>query len=164
MKQVFEVSFVCLGNICRSPLAHGVFETLLAREGLDNVILSSSAGTSHWHVGQMADPRMRETAKRKGIVLKNRARQFQPKDFNQFDLVLAMDQSNFSRLEEMAPGKVPDHQLKLFRSFDPESNGEMDVPDPYYGGERGFENIFQIIERTCPKILEFIKSRFPIPK
>ena len=159
MKKVFKVSFVCLGNICRSPLAHGVFETLLKREGMDNAIFSSSAGVSHWHIGEPPDLRMQETAKSKGIVLNSLGRQFQPRDFTEYDLVLAMDHSNLAALRKMHPGGAPDDQLMLFRVFDPESNGDLDVPDPYYGGQQGFENVFRMVDRTCPKILAHIKSR-----
>ncbi len=160
MKEIVEVNFVCLGNICRSPLAHGVFQNLITRAGLDDKILVSSTGTSSWHTGDPPDNRMRLTAQNKGIQLKNRARQFQSKDFDRFDLVLAMDRSNLSELRELAPKSISEDQLMLFRTFDPKSNGDLDVPDPYYGGERGFETVFQIVERTCPPLLKYIKSRF----
>ena len=157
MKQVFEVSFVCLGNICRSPLAQGVFESLVAREGLGDQILTSSAGVSGWHTGQPPDARMRETARQKGIQINSRARQFKPADLDRSDLVLAMDQTNLSALEQM--GGASDKKLRLFRSFDPMNNGDLDVPDPYYGGNQGFEYVYHIVARTCPKILEFIRPR-----
>jgi protein-tyrosine phosphatase len=101
---------------------------------------------------------MRLTAQNKGIQLKNRARQFQSKDFDRFDLVLAMDRFNLSELRKLAPKSFSEDQLMLFRTFDPKSNGDLDVPDPYYGGERGFETVFQIVERTCPPLPKHIKS------
>jgi protein-tyrosine phosphatase len=101
---------------------------------------------------------MRQTAQSKGIQLRSRARQFQRKDFRQFDLVLAMDESNLANLEEIAPTTLPKHKLMLFRSFDPESDGNLDVPDPYYGGARGFEEVYQVVERTCPPLLDYIKA------
>ena len=160
MDEIVEVSFVCLGNICRSPLAQGVFQDLVNREKLDHKIIVTSAGTSSWHIGDLPDERMRQKAQSKGIQLENRARQFQSKDFYQFNLVLAMDQSNLAKLKEMAPRKLPEGKIMLFRSFDPESNGDLDVPDPYYGGSQGFETVYQMVERTCPPLLDYIKSRF----
>lgn len=155
----FNICFVCLGNICRSPLAQGVFERLVESEGLQDKILTASAGTGDWHVGAPPDRRMSETARIKGISLKNRAKQFQAVDFNRFDLVLAMDRHNKIELENLCSPSVAENRLKLFRSFDAEANDDLDVPDPYYGGAGGFENVFQIVHRTCPNILDFAKSR-----
>ena len=160
MSEVVEVSFVCLGNICRSPLAQGVFQDLVNREKLEHKITISSAGTSSWHIGDPPDQRMCQTAQSKGIQLKSRAQQFQRKDFDQFNLVLAMDQSNFAKLEKMAPDTLPENKLMLFRSFDPENKDGLNVPDPYYGGAKGFEAVYQMVERTCPPLLDYIKSRF----
>ena len=160
MSKIAEISFVCLGNICRSPLAQGVFQDLVNREKLDQKIFISSAGTSNWHIGSLPDERMRQTAKSKGIKLESRAQQFQSKDFNKFSLILAMDQSNLIRLSEIAPNALPPDKLMLFRSFDPESNDDQDVPDPYYGGAKGFEEVYSMVKRTCPPLLNYIKSRF----
>ena len=160
MDENVEVSFVCLGNICRSPLAQGVFQNLVDREKLDHKIIISSAGTSSWHIGDPPDQRMCQTAQSKGIQLKSRAQQFQRKDFDQFNLVLAMDQSNLAKLKEIAPDALPEDKLMLFRSFDPESNGDLNVPDPYYGGTKGFEAVYRMVERTCPPLLDYIKSHF----
>ena len=155
----FSICFVCLGNICRSPLAQGVFQRLLDDEGFAAKISISSAGTGNWHVGAPPDRRMLATAKQKGIQLNNRAKQFLPTDFKRFDLVLAMDRDNLMELERLESPSAAKNQLKLFRSFDAEANGNLDVPDPYYGGAAGFENVFNIVQRTCPEILEFAKSR-----
>ena len=160
MSKFFEISFVCLGNICRSPLAQGIFQDLVNREKLDQKIFVSSAGTGYWHIGSLPDERMRQTAKSKGIILNSRAQQFQSKDFNRFNLVLAMDHSNLARLAEIAPSNLPPDKLMLFRSFDPENYGNLDVPDPYYGGAKGFDAVYQIVKRTSPKILAHIKSQF----
>ena len=160
MNEVVEVSFVCLGNICRSPLAQGVFQDLVNREKLDQKIIVTSAGTSSWHIGDLPDERVRQIAQSKGIQLESRARQFQSKDFDRFNLVLAMDHSNLAKLEEIAPSTLSSDKLMLFRSFDPESNGDLDVPDPYYGGAKGFEEVYQMVARTCPPLLDYIKSRF----
>ena len=126
----------CLGNICRSPLAQGVFEALVKQEGLQDRIIIGSAGTSHWHVGGPPDPRMQQTARQHGIHLNSRARQFQAADFKRMELVLAMDQSNLNVLQQMRP-----------------------EADPYYGGDKGFETVFQMIERTCPKVLQHLQTK-----
>ena len=160
MSKIAEISFVCLGNICRSPLAQGVFQDLVNREKLDQNIFISSAGTGNWHIGNLPDERMRQTALSKGIKLESRAQQFQSKDFNRFNLILAMDHSNLIRLSEIAPSSLPPDKLMLFRSFDPESNDDQDVPDPYYGGAKGFEEVYSMVKRTCPPLLDYIKSRF----
>jgi len=159
MNSTVEVCFVCLGNICRSPLAQGVFEALVKQEGLQDRIIIGSAGTSHWHVGGPPDPRMQQTARQHGIHLNSRARQFQAADFKRMDLVLAMDQSNLSVLQQMRPEAELHDKLLLFRSFDPENNGDLEVPDPYYGGDKGFETVFQMIERTCPKVLQHLQTK-----
>jgi len=153
-----HVCFVCLGNICRSPLAHGVFENLLKNQGLEDIIQVSSAGTGHWHVGNPPDRRMQATAEKHGISMDTLAEQFLPSDFKRFDLVLAMDESNMAVLESYSAKHKADGKLRLFRSFDPESNGDLDVPDPYYGGDNGFELVYQMVHRTCPEILKFLKA------
>jgi protein-tyrosine phosphatase len=158
----FNINFVCLGNICRSPLAQGVFEHLVEQEGLTEKIIIASAGTGNWHVGSPPDQRMSATAKRNGIQLNNKAKQFRSEDFGNFDLVLAMDRSNFSDLKNIKGSSPTSDQLKLFRSFDPEAIEDLNVPDPYYGGSRGFEEVFNIVHRTCPEILKFAKSRLTL--
>jgi protein-tyrosine phosphatase len=160
MSKIAEISFVCLGNICRSPLAQAIFQDLVNREKLDQKIFISSAGTGNWHIGNLPDERMRQTAQSKGIKLESRAQQFQSKDFNRFNLILAMDHSNLIRLSEIAPSPLPPNKLMLFRSFDPESNDDQNVPDPYYGGAKGFEEVYSMVKRTCPPLLDYIKSRF----
>ena len=163
MSRVVEISFVCLGNICRSPLAQGVFQDLVNQKKLEQKIIVTSAGTGGWHIGDLPDERMRRTAQSKGIQLESRARQFQSADFNRFNLVLAMDHSNLARPEEIAPSNLSPEKLMLFRSFDPECNGNQDVPDPYYGGAKGFEEVYSMVKRTCPPLLDYIKSRFLSP-
>ncbi len=156
---MIHVCFVCLGNICRSPLAQGVLEQLVTNEGLGDRIQISSAGTGNWHVGSPPDNRMQKTANKYGVQLNSRGQQFQPEDFFELDLVLAMDYSNLAVLEEICPNPKEAEKLRLFRSFDPEAGGDLDVPDPYYGGGKGFEIVYQMVDRTCPKILEFLKTQ-----
>ena len=157
MNSTVEVCFVCLGNICRSPLAQGVFEALVKEEGLQDRIIISSAGVSAWHVGNPPDGRMQQTARDHGILLNSRARQFQSSDFEQMDLVLAMDHSNLSALKQMSTESELQDKLFLFRSFDPQHNNDLEVPDPYYGDGKGFETVYQIVDRTCPKVLDHLK-------
>ena len=159
MNSTVKVCFVCLGNICRSPLAQGVFEALVKEEGLQDRIIISSAGVSAWHVGNPPDGRMQQTARDHGILLNSRARQFQSSDFEQMDLVLAMDHSNLSALKQMSAEPELQDKLFLFRSFDPQHNNDFEVPDPYYGGGKGFEKVYQIIDRTCPKVLDHLKAQ-----
>ena len=155
---MIHICFVCLGNICRSPLAEGVFKSLIQQEGLQEEIRVSSAGVGSWHIGELPDERMLQTAQKNGIQLTSRARQFQPEDFEETDLILAMDRSNLTALEQMCPSPVAIEKIRLFRFFDPLAEGDLDVPDPYYGGNQGFDNVFEMVNRTCPMILDFIRK------
>ncbi|MBI4388864.1 MAG: low molecular weight phosphotyrosine protein phosphatase [Nitrospinae bacterium] len=159
-RKIVNVCFVCLGNICRSPLAQGLFARLVAAEGLAGRVHIESAGTGDWHVGKLPDSRMQATANKNGLHLTSRARQFRRDDFDRFDLVLAMDRSNQAELTRMCAPETAREKLKLFRSFDPQGNGGLDVPDPYYGGNDGFDEVFQIVQRACPEILKHLKTRF----
>ena len=159
LSKLFEICFVCLGNICRSPLAEGVFQALINEQDLENQIIIHSAGTGNWHVGASPDARMQATARNKGIQLTSRAQQIEAGDIRRFDLVLAMDQSNLETMQYLCSPEMAAKKLRLFRSFDPEADGDLDVPDPYYGRDDGFEHVFQIVHRTCPPILEYIKSQ-----
>lgn len=155
----FEICFVCLGNICRSPLAEGVFQTLINDQGLENQIIIYSAGTGGWHVGASPDARMQATARKKGVQLTSRAQQIEAGDIRRFDLVLAMDQSNLEAMEYLCSPEMAAKKIRLFRSFDPEVDDDLDVPDPYYGRDDGFEHVFRIVHRTCPPILKYVQSQ-----
>ncbi|MBT6718802.1 MAG: low molecular weight phosphotyrosine protein phosphatase [Nitrospina sp.] len=159
MNKTLSVCFVCHGNICRSPLAQGVMESLVKQEDLGKTILVSSAGVSGWHVGEPPDTRMQDTAQQNGISLNSLGRHFQSHDFKQMDLVLAMDHSNLNTLKSLRPIAETQDKLYLFRSFDPQNNGDLEVPDPYYGGDKGFQLVYEMVERTCPKILEHLKAK-----
>lgn len=153
-----NVLFVCQGNICRSPLAHTVAEALVEKKNLKDSITVDSAGVSAYHVGQGADRRMREVAATYGYTIATRSRQFVRSDFERFDLILAMDQENFRELQRLA--KSGDHRgkIRLFRDFDPAGRGS--VPDPYYGGNRGFHDVYTMVSRTCAVLVdELITSR-----
>jgi protein-tyrosine phosphatase len=153
---VERVLFVCLGNICRSPLAEGVMRHLVEERGLQDKIEIDSAGTGAWHVGEAPDARSIEIAARNGVSLSGQsARKFCPADFRDFTRVVAMDTSNFRDLRAVAPsGAVAD--LRLLRDFDPEGSG--DVPDPYYGGGDGFANVYSMVERSCRALLDEISG------
>ncbi len=148
-----SVVFVCLGNICRSPSAEGVFRALVKSRGLEESIHIDSAGTSNWHVGESPDPRATEAARARGIDLSMlRGRQATAKDFSEFDYVIAMDNDNFSNLSRLA-GSDQLHKLHLFLDF--ASNvDETEVPDPYYGG--GFPHVLDLIENASQGLLDHI--------
>jgi protein-tyrosine phosphatase len=148
-----RVLFVCLGNICRSPSAEAVMRGLLASEGIDGVEVDS-AGTGDWHVGNPADPRAIAAATDRGVEINGSARQVRPEDFEEFDLILAMDRSNHADLLAM-DGADPD-KVRLFREMAGE--GELDVPDPYYGGEDGFAEVLDILESGCVVVLEEVRG------
>ena len=134
--------FVCLGNICRSPTAEGVMRALVHEAGLQERIELDSAGTGGWHVGESPDARATEAAGRRGIVLEGAARKVRPRDFEEFDLILAMDASNLRDLQRMAPDEQAREKVRLLREWGragSRSDGDLDVPDPYYGGPGGFD-------------------------
>src|SRR5690349_19370278 len=137
-----RLCFVCLGNICRSPTAEGVMRHLVEQEGLASAFAIESAGTAGYHVGELPDRRSRATAEAHGVHLKSRARHFQASDFAHFDLVLAMDAQNRDDLLALAPDALPRGKVLLLRSFEPDAPIDAAVPDPYYGGQAGFEQVF----------------------
>lgn len=150
-----------MGNICRSPTAQGVFETLVQRENLAQRIKIDSAGTHAYHVGEPPDPRATEAAKRRGVDLTTqRARKVKPEDFLEFDYVLAMDSSNYEALREICHPDYED-RLRLFLDFAPHL-GVEDVPDPYYGGPQGFERVLDLIEAASEGLLVEMRTRHSI--
>lgn len=160
MAQTINVCFVCLGNICRSPTAEGVFRALVSQAGLEDTIQVESAGTAAYHIGELPDPRSREHAARRGLRLESRARQFQAKDFERFHYVLAMDQQNYRDLVALRSLARSDSvHLALFRDFDRSSPRASSVPDPYYGGSEGFEEVLDQCERAAAGLLAAIQNR-----
>ncbi len=148
-----SILFVCLGNICRSPTAEGIFQHLVNEAGRGNDIHIDSAGTGAWHVGNPANSKSQATANKHGVHLHSKARQFSPSDFDDFDLILAMDRSNLDDILAMDPSGKHHHKVKLFREFDPNPE-DGQVPDPYFGGMDGFEHVYQICHRTSVAILK----------
>lgn len=150
------VVFVCLGNICRSPSAEGVFRSLVRSAGLAELITTDSAGTGAWHIGEPPDRRAQAAALSRGVDLSDlRGRQFEAADFERFDYVLAMDQSNRRDIARLCPpGR--DDRLRMFLDFAPEL-GRREVPDPYYGGDGGFEEVLDMIEAASGGLLNDIR-------
>ncbi len=156
----FRVLFVCLGNICRSPSAEGAMRALVAGAGMQESIELDSAGTGAWHVGSPPDRRAAAAASDRGIVLEGRARQVRREDFDDFDLVVAMDSSNMRELRRLSGGEEERGKVRLLREFDPASAGaeDLDVPDPYYGADGGFEEVLDLVHAACAGLLEQIRA------
>lgn len=153
--------FVCLGNICRSPTAERVMAHLVRERGLEDEVELDSAGTGGWHVGAAPDERATRAAATRGIELKGSARRVEPADFERFDLVLAMDRENYAELARIAPDDEARDKLKMLRELDPEAvaAGDLDVPDPYYGGPEGFDDVLDLVTRACEGLLEQVLDR-----
>jgi len=151
-----KILFVCLGNICRSPMAEGAFKHILDQHNRNDFEVDS-AGTASYHVGAMADKRMRTTAENHGVYLTSQARQVNTRDFYHFDIIVAMDNNNLEDLELKKPSDAT-AKLVLMRSYD-EENLNADVPDPYYGGQDGFEEVYEILMRSCKTFYESLKNK-----
>jgi protein-tyrosine phosphatase len=156
-----RILFVCLGNICRSPTAEGVMRALVREAGVEESIELDSAGTGGWHVGSPPDDRATETALTRGIVLEGAARQVRREDFEDFDLIIAMDGSNLAELRRLEPDEQARSRVRLLREFDPASAGrqDLDVPDPYYGAGNGFEEVLNLVQAACLGLLEELRPR-----
>lgn len=149
-----RILFVCLGNICRSPLAEGVFRHEAEARGLGHAFEIDSAGTGAWHVGEPPDARMRQTARRRGLSLEaQRARQIAAADLARYDHVFVMDKGNLHDVLALDTGDAHGHKVRLFREFDPEP-GDYQVPDPYYGGPDGFDAVYEMVLRTARLLLD----------
>ncbi len=149
---------MCLGNICRSPTAEGVMQHLVEAADLTQHIELDSAGTGAYHVGERPDRRSAAAAQRRGIELRGRARQFEVSDFDAFDHVVAMDQANFVDLTRLCRSAADRAKLSLLRDHDPESPKGSDVPDPYYGGAGGFDEVLDICEAGCRHLLARLRQ------
>jgi protein-tyrosine phosphatase len=154
------VSFVCMGNICRSPTAEAVMRPLVREAGLAGKITVDSAGTGSWHVGEERDHRSRAVAHRRGMPITGLARQFSRADFDRFDLVLALDEENQRDLHRLAKSEEARAKIRLLRSFEPDAAPGSEVPDPYYGGPEGFERVFDICLDTCRGLLDYLKTTY----
>jgi protein-tyrosine phosphatase len=157
---MIRVLFVCYGNICRSPVAEGVFRTLVADAGLSDQIECDSAGTASFHLGQLPDRRTRENALEHGLTLTHRARRLLGEDLAQFTYFVAMDETNLEAIEKLnyrSTGLHTADTIFLLREFDPQVNDQPNVPDPYYEGPEVFEEVYQITLRCCQQLLVYIK-------
>jgi protein-tyrosine phosphatase len=157
---VTRILFVCMGNICRSPTAEGVMRHLAQEAGLEDEIVIDSAGTGGWHAGDPPDRRATDAARRRGMTLDGAARQITVDDFEDFDLLLAMDRENLVGIRAIAPDEEAAAKARLLREFDPASAGapDLDVPDPYYGGPQGFETVLDQVEAACRGLLDEIRG------
>ena len=156
----FDSYTVCLGNICRSPIAEGVFQNLVVENGFEKVIFCDSAGTAAYHVGSLPDKRMMKVALDRGITLTHTARQLNYDDFNKYDYILAMDEANYDSIRQlsiisMGPN-CPVDRLYLYRLFDPERGTSVNVPDPYYSNDSAFIEVFNIVTRSGQQFLKYI--------
>ena len=154
------ITCVCLGNICRSPMAEVVIKNRLTTEGLADRVAVASAGTGHWHVGHDADPRARHALESAGYTFAHSARQFEPGWFSTSNLILAMDRENLTNLRNLAAtyNEDPSH-IRLLRSFDPTAPADAEVPDPYYGGEDGFTDVLHMVERAANGVVDSVAAQ-----
>ena len=150
-----KICFVCLGNICRSPTAEGIFQHLVNEQKLEAYFEIDSAGTSAYHIGEGANSKSQKIASSRGVALRSKARQFETFDLEYFDLIIAMDKENHANIRRLDSADRYSHKIKLLRAFDATPDDQQ-VPDPYYGGIHGFENVFDIVYRSCERLLEML--------
>lgn len=148
----YKICFVCLGNICRSPTAEGIFQNFVNKRGLQAYFEVDSAGTSAYHSGDSADENAQEIARQNDVKLHSKSRQLKSFDLNYFDLIIVMDAENDANVKTLDKAGEYGNKIRLMRAFDPEP-GNNDVPDPYFGGIEGFKNVFGILHRSCKKLL-----------
>lgn len=153
----YKICFVCLGNICRSPTAEGIMQHKVNEKSLQSYFYIDSAGTAAYHVGERANATSRQIAEGHGVDLLSRARQFTYHDFKEFDLILAMDQSNYTNIMALDPEQEEIKKVMLMRAFDNNHKNE-DVPDPYYGGLAGFEHVFEMLERSVEELISQLED------
>ncbi len=156
---VKKILFVCLGNICRSPAAEGILKKKLKDRDLEKLFVVDSAGTGGWHVGNLADPRMRETALSRGIELTSRSRQIEENDLYEFDHILVMDKDNLHAVQLLTKNKLNSvkSKIKLILSYSKESQLD-EVPDPYYGGQNGFDKVLDLLDHAIDGLLDSLKD------
>lgn len=150
--------FVCLGNICRSPAAEGIIKKMIKDEGLEDKVFVDSAGTSNWNEGNPPDERMQKHGSKRGYTFEGSARTFRSSDFDKFDYILVMDSNNYNNVKKLARTKEDIAKIRMMTDF--MSNSDHDhVPDPYYGGEDGFELVMNLLEDASKGLLEEVKRK-----
>ncbi|MFC5801230.1 low molecular weight protein-tyrosine-phosphatase [Streptomyces formicae] len=154
----FAICFVCTGNICRSPMAESVFRARVADAGLDGLVVVDSAGTGGWHEGDGADHRTVSVLRANGYESAHVARQFRADWFGRLDLVIALDEGHLRELRRLAPTGADAAKVRLLRSYDPAVRGDLDVPDPYYGGMDGFEECLEMVEAASEGLLAAVRE------
>ena len=152
-----KILFVCLGNICRSPLAEGIMKHKIEAAGLSQKITVDSCGTANYHIGDKPDVRTRKNAMQNGVTLNHLGRQLSATNLAEFDFILAMDRSNYQNIMRLASASQHAAKVLLIREFDSERGDE--VPDPYYGGEQGFQEVYEILDRSVDGFIDYLKSQ-----
>jgi len=156
----YKVLFVCLGNICRSPAAEGILKRMVRRQGLSGKVIVDSAGTAGYHVGELPDARMRQHGTRRGYKFDSLSRKFTSRDFDRFDIIVAMDDSNYNNIMRLAPDL--ESEAKIHRMMEFSEKYENDhVPDPYYSGAEGFELVLDLLEDACAGLMVKVKENLP---
>lgn len=157
MEKKYRLLFICLGNICRSPAAEGIMRAVVASHGLNDSFEIDSAGIGSWHVGQLPDRRMREAGLAHGYRFDSRARQFSAADFDRFDLIVTMDEENYEDVVSKARSEADRQKVRPMRDFFRHHPEATCVPDPYYGGARGFDKVIELLEDGCEGLLATLK-------
>lgn len=152
-----KVLFVCLGNICRSPLAEGIFKHKTRERGLDSRVMGDSCGTSNYHIGSSPDSRTIRNAQKNGVLLHHQARQLTREDLDHFDYIIAMDRNNYNSIFRLDNAHENSEKIFLMRQFDPFEKGG-DIPDPYYGGEKGFQEVFDMLDRSVDNFITYLEE------
>ncbi|MCS7082803.1 MAG: low molecular weight phosphotyrosine protein phosphatase [Bacteroidetes bacterium] len=165
MNRPIRVLFVCLGNICRSPMAEGIFRKLLREVGLERRFEVDSAGTSSWHVGEPAHPQTRRILQEHGADFPHRARQFGPEDLEYYDHILVMDKENLRNVLYWDTAAQHEHKVRLLRAFDSDPE-DYEVPDPWGQGRKAYEHVYAMLERSCRNLLKVLVAQYalePLP-
>jgi len=151
-----KILFVCLGNICRSPLAEAIFKTKISKKSLDHRLEADSCGTSNYNIGELPDHRTIANAKKNGVIIDHRGKQLSQQDLVDYDFIVAMDQSNYQDILRLAGSEMYANKIALMRSFDMQRDGD-EVPDPYYGSEQEFQEVFEILDRSIDSFIHFLE-------
>jgi protein-tyrosine phosphatase len=158
-----KVLFVCLGNICRSPLGAAILKKKLKEKGMDSWVEVDSCGTSNYHIGDRADPRTIVSASKHGVPIDHCVRQLTAADLEKFDFVFAMDKSNYQNILRLTNDKAVREKVRMMREFDPQGKGR-DVPDPYHGGEKDFQDVYDILNRSTDHFIDYLREREELKK